>query len=75
MELKIGGRYCHHKGREYIVIGVARDSDTLEELVVYQALYDSQEFGDNARWVRSKEKFLENIMIDGKARPRFKFIE
>ena len=46
------GKYQHYKGNFYIVIGVGRHSETLEEMVVYQAKYESTEFGKNAIWVR-----------------------
>ena len=65
------GRYQHFKGKMYEVIGVARDSESLDEYVVYKALYDSEEFGKNALWIRPKEMFLENV----NGVPRFKFIE
>ncbi|MFT4244203.1 MAG: DUF1653 domain-containing protein [Candidatus Woesearchaeota archaeon] len=72
------GKYKHYKGeKEYEVIGVARHSETLEELVVYRALYNSQEFGNNSLWVRPKTMFLEYVEIqeDGTTNrvPRFKF--
>ena len=66
------GRYQHYKGNFYEVIGTARHSETLEELVVYKALYDSKDFGKNALWVRSLKMFLEKIEINGKKVPRFK---
>jgi len=69
------GKYKHFKGNFYEVIGVARDSETDEELVVYKALYDSPEFGNNALWVRPKSMFLEEIEKDGKKMPRFSFVE
>jgi len=72
-EVKLG-KYQHYKGKMYEVIGVARHSETLEELVVYRALYDSEEFGKNALWVRPKKMFLENVVVNGKEVPRFKFI-
>ena len=72
-ELKLG-KYEHYKGKQYEVIGLARHSETLEELVVYRALYDSKEFGKNALWVRPKSMFLENVTIDGKEVPRFRHI-
>ena len=62
------GKYKHYKGggKEYEVIGIARDSETLEDLVVYQALY-----GDKALWVRPLKMFLEKVEVDGKKVPRF----
>lgn len=64
------GRYQHYKGHFYEVIGTARHSETLEEMVVYRALYES-EFGKNALWVRPKEMFMESVQVDGKNVPRF----
>jgi len=55
------GKYLHYKGREYEVVGVARDCEDLEEVVVYKALYISSEFGENALWVRKKKDFMEKI--------------
>jgi len=72
-EVKLG-KYRHWKGKMYEVIGIAKHSETLEELVVYRALYDSREFGKNALWVRPKKMFLENVIVNGKEVPRFKFI-
>lgn len=66
------GKYKHYKGNFYDVIGVARHSETFEELVVYKALYDSEEFGNNVLWVRPKAMFLETVVVDGKEVPRFK---
>jgi len=68
------GKYKHYKGKFYEVIGFARDSETLEELVVYKALYDSEEFGNNALWVRPKKMFFETVNKDGKEVPRFEFV-
>lgn len=64
------GRYKHFKGGEYEVIGLAKDSETLEELVVYQALY-----GEKELWVRPVSMFLDTKEIDGHVVPRFKLIE
>jgi len=72
-EVKLG-KYKHYKGGQYKVIGVARHSETLEELVIYQALYNSDEFGNNALWTRPKAMFLETVVINGKKMPRFEFI-
>ena len=73
MNVKLG-KYKHYKGKEYEVIGIARHSETLEELVIYKALYKSEEFGDNSLWARPKEMFLETVIKDGKEIPRFAFI-
>lgn len=64
------GEYEHYKGKRYRVIGVAKHSETLEELVVYKALY-----GDGELWVRPLAMFLEKIEVDGKMVPRFRFID
>ncbi|MCC8416992.1 MAG: DUF1653 domain-containing protein [Rickettsia endosymbiont of Bryobia graminum] len=63
------GIYQHYKGKLYQIIGLARHSETLEELVVYQALYGS--FG---LWIRPANMFNESIVINGKNIPRFKFL-
>lgn len=68
------GIYKHFKGNKYKVIGVAHDSESLEEMVVYEALYDSVEFGKQALWVRPKKEFLEKVLVDGKKIPRFKYL-
>lgn len=65
----VGGLYEHYKGFRYKIIAVARHSETIEELVVYQALY-----GEGGVWVRPLNMFVENIVINGKSLPRFKFI-
>lgn len=64
------GRYRHYKGNEYEVIGVARHSETLEELVVYKALY-----GDNDLWVRPLAMFIEEVDVEGKKMPRFEYVD
>jgi hypothetical protein len=69
------GIYRHIKGKEYEVIGIAKHSETLESVVVYRALYTSEEFGDRALWVRPIAMFLETVMIEGKEVSRFEYIE
>jgi len=73
-EIKIG-KYRHYKGKEYEVIGLARDSETLGRLVIYKALYNSEGFGKNATWVRPVESFLEEVILNNKKIKRFEFIE
>ena len=69
------GKYQHFKGKFYKVINIARDSKTLKEVVIYQALYNSPEFGNNALWIRDKKEFFSDVVVDNKKIPRFKFIK
>jgi hypothetical protein len=63
----VGGIYEHFKKKRYKIIAIARHSETLEELVVYQALY-----GEGGIWVRPVSMFLESVSVEGKLFPRFK---
>lgn len=63
------GQYEHYKGHKYEVIGIAVHSETLEEMVIYKALY-----GQSLVWVRPLKMFIENVVIDGKIRPRFSYL-
>lgn len=69
MEIK-KGKYRHFKGNEYEVIGVARHSETLEETVVYRALY-----GDYGLWVRPASMWNEVVIHNSKEVKRFELIE
>ena len=60
------GIYRHFKGGRYEVIGVAKHSETLEEMVVYRALY-----GDGGIWVRPISMWEELVEHEGKIQPRF----
>ena len=60
------GKYRHFKGREYEVLYLARHSETLEQMVVYRALY-----GDFGIWVRPASMWKETVEHDGKSVPRF----
>ncbi|MFZ1619925.1 MAG: DUF1653 domain-containing protein [Microgenomates group bacterium] len=65
------GRYKHSKtGNMYRAIGVALHSETLEEMVVYECLYDNPR---SKLWVRPKHMFLEDIVLNGKSVPRFQY--
>lgn len=68
MEIK-PGKYRHFKGKEYEVIGTARNSETEELMVVYRQLY-----GDSGLWVRPAAMWLENVTRDGYSGPRFVYI-
>ena len=63
------GEYEHYKGQRYKVLGIARHSETLEELVVYQALY-----GERGLWVRPLLMFKEVVDLGGKKVPRFRYV-
>ena len=63
------GRYRHFKGNEYRLIAVARHSETLEPMVVYQALY-----GERGLWVRPASMWSEQVDRDGYSGPRFTYI-
>lgn len=64
-----GSTYEHYKGKHYKLLSVGRHTETLEESVIYQALY-----GENDIWIRPLTMFLENVVVDGKIRPRFELI-
>lgn len=70
-DLVLGGLYQHYKGKNYIVKDLARHSETMEWLVVYECLYENPE---GKLWVRPMKMFLENIVVEGREVPRFKYI-
>jgi len=63
------GKYKHYKGGQYEVLGIAKHSESLEEFVVYKALY-----GQGELWVRPLKMFLEEVEFNGKKVKRFKYI-
>lgn len=67
MSIKLGF-YKHFKGNRYQVIDIARHSETLEQVVVYRALY-----GDKGLWIRPLDMFEETIERDGKTFKRFQY--
>lgn len=69
MEIK-PGLYRHFKGNMYRVLHNAKHSETLEDMVVYQALY-----GEMGIWVRPRAMFCEEISRDGKTFKRFEYVE
>lgn len=70
MEIK-PGVYEHYKGHQYRVIGLAKHSETLEDLVIYEALYDNK---ISKLWARPDEMFLGEVEIAGQKVLRFKFV-
>jgi hypothetical protein len=70
------GKYQHYRTEKlYEVIGIARHSETHEEMVIYKALYQCDTFGNNQIWVRLKAMFLEDVIYAGQSVPRFKWID
>jgi hypothetical protein len=63
------GKYRHYKGKNYEVIGIARHSETLEELVIYRALYDNHKI-----WARPINMFNGKVVVGGKKAPRFHYM-
>ena len=63
------GKYRHFKGGEYEVLGIAKHSETQEEMVIYRALYGEREI-----WVRPASMWNEQIQKDGKTFSRFTYI-
>ena len=68
MDLK-KGKYRHFKGKEYELLEIATHSETLEQMVVYRALY-----GDRGIWVRPAGMWSETVEKDGYIGPRFQYI-
>jgi hypothetical protein len=69
--IQVGALYKHYKGNTYRVHSIVRHSETLEELVLYEALYEN-ELG--SLWVRPVGMFLEEIIVAGSPVPRFSLI-
>ena len=67
--VKPGCRYRHFKGKEYLILYLAKHSECMEDLVVYQALY-----GEMGIWVRPLDMFLEQVEVNGRLVNRFEEI-
>ncbi len=69
---KIGEKYIHFKGGEYKIVAVAKDCDEpLREYVIYESLYDSEDFPKGTIWMRSLENFCGHKEINGTKIKRF----
>ena len=67
-EIKLG-KYRHFKGKDYMVIGLGKDSETEEMMVIYRALY-----GDGDVWVRPLKMWNETVERNGETFRRFSYI-
>ena len=65
-----GKIYMHYKGNKYKVLSTAKHSETLEEMVVYQALYGNEDI-----WVRPLSMWDEEVLVDGKKVKRFQVLD
>ncbi len=63
------GIYKHYKGPRYLVMDVAKHSETEEQLVVYRCLY-----GNYDLWVRPLDMFTESVLVNNEPVPRFEYI-
>lgn len=70
-QLVIGGLYQHYKGKNYRILHMAKHSESLEWMVVYECLYDNPA---GSIWVRPLAMFSETVVVDGVITPRFKYI-
>lgn len=68
--IKTGCKYKHFKGREYLVLHLAKHSETMEDMVVYQALY-----GERGIWVRPLAMFAEKVEFNGRLVNRFEEVK
>ncbi len=68
--IKAGQKYRHYKNKDYVIIGIAQHSETLENLVIYKALY-----GEGLIWARPLDMFIDNKEFQGHVVERFKLIE
>ncbi len=75
-EIKTGQIWSHYKNpsHHYEIICIARNSENLEEMVVYKILYKS-ETGMGAYWARPKKIFLESVNVEGKEVKRFSLVK
>lgn len=64
------GEYKHYKGDYYQILGEGYYEPTEKEVLIYKALYESEEFGDEAIWVRPKQEFLAEVEYEGDVVPR-----
>ena len=69
------GKHRHYKGNFYEVLGVVIHSEHLEELVLYRALYGSEEFAAGTLWVRPLAMFAEKVWVEGREVDRFERVD
>lgn len=68
------GIYEHYKGKRYEVLDEVTHSETGEPMVLYKMLYATTDYPEGSLWVRPKAMFFENIVVEERSVPRFKWI-
>lgn len=71
--LILTGRYRHYKGQDYQVVGTARHTETEEDVVLYYPLYGEE--SERRYWVRPLAMFTEQVIVEGKIRARFEYLD
>ena len=66
------GFYEHYKGKRYEVLDIAINTESQEPMVIYKALYKGN-FPKGTLWVRPLTMFIEDVSVDGKKVPRFRY--
>ena len=74
-EVRVGAVYEHYKGQRYRILALAREEATRVPVVVYQALYDTEDFGNQPIWTRPLAEFIGTVTVGGEVRSRFRHIE
>jgi len=75
MQKVVSGVYEHYSGKRYEVVGLAKHSESLSDMVVYRPLYKVDKEFRGYLWVRPMKMFLGNARVGGKIVQRFKKIE
>lgn len=74
-KIPIGAIFRHYNGKKYRVLMIGNHSEDLKPHVVYQGLYDCDQFGNCPIWIRPLDMFLETVEVNGKKVPRFELVE
>ena len=75
-DIAVGSVYRHTRVKKlYKILGLGHHTETLEEVVVYQGLYDDEKFGHHPVWIRPRVMFEERVEVEGKEVPRFELVE
>lgn len=75
MEIQAGQKWKHYKGGKYEIVGMAIHSETLEEMIIYKMLYETEKFKMGTIWARPKSMWFEEVEWEGKRVKRFELNE